>query len=204
MKRISFTKQMRDQVIAGRKTLTTRKPSTKIEAGERFAAVYGTPKRPGFLVPVADAFAICECLSVVLMAPAQMTEDQAKMEGFADKREYLAYWQRLNPTADPDGLQVEGAEALPSRRTTTQRALPSGRRALRLGLSGVRLVQARTRRTGRNYCRHLEWSRHLPSKCDLAALPWLFVVLLQHSRALKKFYKNSSTRPCRILEVPVY
>jgi hypothetical protein len=38
-------------------------------------------------------------------SPNSFTEDEARLEGFKSKAEYVAYWQSLNKTLSPDAPQ---------------------------------------------------------------------------------------------------
>jgi hypothetical protein len=105
MKRLSYTAQMAQAVREGRKTWTTRKLSCSITLGDVFAGVEAKDGKPAFLTPADDGFAILKCTATWLRSPNSFTEEEARMEGFDSKAEYIAYWQNLNPTKSADDHQ---------------------------------------------------------------------------------------------------
>lgn len=105
MKRLPFTPQMADAVRARIKTWTTRKKSCPITLGDVFAAIEAKDGKPAFYTPVADAFAILRCTAIMYRSPNSFTDDEARLEGFKSKSEYVDYWQSLNKTLSPDAPQ---------------------------------------------------------------------------------------------------
>jgi len=105
VKRLPFTPQMADAVRDRIKTWTTRKVSCPITLGDVFAGVEAKDGKPAFYTPVADAFAILRCTEIMYRSPNSFTEDEARLEGFKSKAEYVAYWQSLNKKLSPDDTQ---------------------------------------------------------------------------------------------------
>jgi len=99
VKRLQFTDQMKDAILAGRKTCTTRKLTNTIKLGDEFACVQGR------FTPARDAFAIAVCTGVWFMCPCEIARDYYRAEGFESPDEYFVYWHDLNPTTDPDDVQ---------------------------------------------------------------------------------------------------
>lgn len=95
MKRLSFTPAMRDAVLSGRKSATTRRAPKPFPLGELVAAVCGEG-RPGFLVPVRDAFARLRIYAGAHWTLLEAAEHY-RQEGFDSRREFIDYYRALNP-----------------------------------------------------------------------------------------------------------
>jgi hypothetical protein len=105
VKRLPFTPQLANAVRARIKTWTTRKELCPITLGDVFAGVEAKDGKPAFYTPVADAFATLRCTEIMYRSPNSFTDDEARLEGFKSKSEYVAYWQSLNKTLSPDAPQ---------------------------------------------------------------------------------------------------
>lgn len=77
MKRIPFKAEFQEPILNGTKCNTSRMDDLGWLPGERRAAVAGKGKKPAFLTPVAEAFAIVECVSVEVKFWKDFTEEDA-------------------------------------------------------------------------------------------------------------------------------
>ena len=101
MTRLSFTPLMRDLILAGRKTGTTRKFTREHRKGSQVAAVCPEPGKPGFLIPAEQRFATLKITGNHTVVPARVAWRIYCMEGFDSEQEYLNYLALINPNLSP-------------------------------------------------------------------------------------------------------